>query len=230
KTTIDQSADGKLRDQNAKKSWALLKDLAFYDNESWKNPRDFAKPVKAITLPQDVPSTSSHRLIELENQYKVNAGEGVNAANEEVSTAELVSTAYVIYLFAKDMDQESVHMVAASKVPILKHGEYELWRMRIEQYIQMINYALWEVIENGNTLPTTQVVDGVVTQVTITTVEDKAQRRLEVKAINTLMIGIPNEYQLKFNSIKDAKLLLEAIKKRFGGNAATKKTQRNLLK
>ncbi|GKA76718.1 hypothetical protein Tco_0783179 [Tanacetum coccineum] len=28
------------------------------------------------------------------------------------------------------------------------------------------------------------------------------------------MMGIPNEHQLKFNSIKDAKLLLEAIKKR----------------
>ncbi|GKE95559.1 hypothetical protein Tco_1580414 [Tanacetum coccineum] len=44
------------------------------------------------------------------------------------------------------------------------------------------------------------------------------------------MLGIPNEHQLKFNSIKDAKSLLQAIKKRFGGNAATKKTQRNLLK
>ncbi|GKC05881.1 hypothetical protein Tco_0997491 [Tanacetum coccineum] len=44
------------------------------------------------------------------------------------------------------------------------------------------------------------------------------------------MIGIPNEHQLKFNSIKDAKKLLEAIEKRFGGNAATRKTQRNLLK
>ncbi|GKB35668.1 hypothetical protein Tco_0880610 [Tanacetum coccineum] len=33
-----------------------------------------------------------------------------------------------------------------------------------------------------------------------------------------------------FNSIKDAKKLLEAVEKRFGRNAATKKTQRNLLK
>ncbi|GKF03097.1 hypothetical protein Tco_0030020, partial [Tanacetum coccineum] len=57
-----------------------------------------------------------------------------------------------------------------------------------------------------------------------------AQRRLEVKARSTLMIGIPNEHQLKFNSIKDAKLLLEVVEKRFGGNATTKKTQRNLLK
>nr|GEY29142.1 putative ribonuclease H-like domain-containing protein [Tanacetum cinerariifolium] len=64
----------------------------------------------------------------------------------------------------------------------------------------------------------------------ITTVEEKAQRRLKVKGRSTLMIGISNEYQLKFNSIKDAKQLLEGIKKRLGGNAATKKTQKNLLK
>nr|GEU55813.1 hypothetical protein [Tanacetum cinerariifolium] len=43
-------------------------------------------------------------------------------------------------------------------------------------------------------------------------------------------MGIPNEHQLKFNSIKDAKKLLKAVEKRFGGNAAIKKTQRNLLK
>ncbi|GKC86530.1 zinc finger, CCHC-type containing protein [Tanacetum coccineum] len=44
-----------LRDLNAEESWALLEDLALYDNESWNDPRDFAKPVKAITLPQDDP-------------------------------------------------------------------------------------------------------------------------------------------------------------------------------
>ncbi|GJT99517.1 hypothetical protein Tco_1109856 [Tanacetum coccineum] len=68
--TIDQSAGGKLHDRNAKESWALLEDLALYDNESWNDPRDSAKPVKAITLPQDVSSTSDRRLIELENQVQ----------------------------------------------------------------------------------------------------------------------------------------------------------------
>ncbi|GKA30229.1 hypothetical protein Tco_0716534 [Tanacetum coccineum] len=47
-----------------------LQDIALYDNESWNDPRDFAKPVKAITLPQDVPSTFDCRLIELENQVQ----------------------------------------------------------------------------------------------------------------------------------------------------------------
>ncbi|GJW03640.1 hypothetical protein Tco_1562496 [Tanacetum coccineum] len=66
--TIDQAAGGKLRDKNAKESWALLEDLTLYDNESWNDPRNFAKPVKEISLPQDVPSISDRRLIKLENQ------------------------------------------------------------------------------------------------------------------------------------------------------------------
>nr|GEW32915.1 ribonuclease H-like domain-containing protein [Tanacetum cinerariifolium] len=40
------------------------------------------------------------------------------------------------------------------------HGEYEIWRMMMEQYIQMVDYSLWDVIENGNAPPITQVVKG----------------------------------------------------------------------
>ncbi|GJZ42431.1 hypothetical protein Tco_0589317 [Tanacetum coccineum] len=68
--TINQSAGGKLPELNTKESWALLEDLTLYDNESWNDPRDFAMLAKAIALPQDVPSTSDRRLIELENQVQ----------------------------------------------------------------------------------------------------------------------------------------------------------------
>ncbi|GJV98897.1 hypothetical protein Tco_1554149 [Tanacetum coccineum] len=101
------------------------------------------------------------------------------------------------------MDQNFAHMVATSKVPMLKPSKYEIWRMRIEQYIQMIDYALWEVIENGATLLKTKIMKGVMTEMPITNAEEKAQRRLEVKARSTLMMGIPNEHQLKFNSIRN---------------------------
>nr|GEV44464.1 hypothetical protein [Tanacetum cinerariifolium] len=71
-------------------------------------------------------------------------------------------------------------MVATSKVPTLKPVEYELW-MRMEQYIQMIDYSLWDVIENGNAPPITQVVEGVETTIALTTVKEKAQRsQLEI--------------------------------------------------
>ncbi|GJZ61485.1 hypothetical protein Tco_0617622 [Tanacetum coccineum] len=72
------------------------------------------------------------------------------------------------------MDQDSTHVVAASKVPMLKPGKYEIWRMRIELYIYMIDYALWEVKENGATLPKTTTVEGVMTVMPITTAEEKA--------------------------------------------------------
>ncbi|GKG05623.1 hypothetical protein Tco_0325709, partial [Tanacetum coccineum] len=111
------------------------------------------------------------------------------------------------------MDQDLAHMVAASKVPMLKPGEYELWRMRMEQYIQMIDYSLWEVIENGDAPLITKVFKGVETTISPATAVEKAQRRLELKARSTLLMGIPNEHQLKFNSIKDAKSLLQAVEK-----------------
>nr|GEV80215.1 MAK10-like protein [Tanacetum cinerariifolium] len=51
--TIDQSASGKLRDLNPEESWAILEDLTLYDNEIQNDTKDFPKPVKDITLPQD---------------------------------------------------------------------------------------------------------------------------------------------------------------------------------
>nr|GEV61923.1 hypothetical protein [Tanacetum cinerariifolium] len=75
------------------------------------------------------------------------------------------------------MDQDSVHIVAASKMPMLKPGEYELWRMRMEYYIQMVDYSLWEVIEIGNSPPITKVVEGVETVIAPSTTEEKSQRR-----------------------------------------------------
>nr|GFC85274.1 hypothetical protein [Tanacetum cinerariifolium] len=43
-------------------------------------------------------------------------------------------------------------------------------------------------------------------------------------------MALPDKHQLKFSIHKDAKSLLEAIKKRFGGNKETKKVQKTLLK
>ncbi|GKE83078.1 hypothetical protein Tco_1553078 [Tanacetum coccineum] len=68
--TIDQSAGGKLHDKNAEESWALIENLALYDDKSWNNLRDFGKPVKAISLLDDVLNASECHLIELKNQVQ----------------------------------------------------------------------------------------------------------------------------------------------------------------
>ncbi|GJX61707.1 hypothetical protein Tco_0294607 [Tanacetum coccineum] len=121
-------------------------------------------------------------------------------------------------------------MVAAVKLPVLNLGEFELWKMRIEQYFLMTDYALWEVIVNGDSPPPKRTVDGVEQTYPPTTVKKKLARKNEFKARGTLLMALPNEHKLKFNSYKNAKSLMEAIKKRFGGNKESKKVHKTLLK
>nr|GEY96822.1 hypothetical protein [Tanacetum cinerariifolium] len=88
--------------------------------------------------------------------------------------------------------------------------------MRMEQYLQCINYNLWEIIENGNASIVTKLMDGKETIIPPTTVEEKAQRRAELKARSTLLMALPNEHQLKLNSYKDGKSLMQDIENKFG--------------
>ncbi|GJY52198.1 hypothetical protein Tco_0443045 [Tanacetum coccineum] len=62
------------------------------------------------------------------------------------------------------------------------------------------------------------------------TADEKTQKKLNVKAISMLLMALPNEHLLTFNQYKDAKTLFAAIQIRFGGNNATKKTSKTLLK
>nr|GFA94608.1 hypothetical protein [Tanacetum cinerariifolium] len=78
-------------------------------------------------------------------------------------------------------------------------------------------------ILNGDFPIPTRVVEGVLQPVAPTTAEQKLARKSELKARGTSLMALPDKHQLKFNSHKDAKTLLEAIEKRFGGNTETKK-------
>ncbi|GJR34114.1 hypothetical protein Tco_1209798 [Tanacetum coccineum] len=70
-----------------------------------------------------------------------------------------------------------------------------------------------EVILNGDSPLPTRTVDGVKTVVHPTTVEQKLARKNELKARGTMLMALPNEHQLKINTYKDAKTLMEAIEK-----------------
>nr|GFC67548.1 ribonuclease H-like domain-containing protein [Tanacetum cinerariifolium] len=95
--------------------------------------------------------------------------------------------------------------------------------MRIEQHFLMTDYSLWEVILNGDSPVPTRIVKGVSQPVAPTIAEQCLARKNELKACGTLLMALPDKHQLKFNSYKDAKTLMEAIEKRFGGNTKTKK-------
>ncbi|GJW59709.1 ribonuclease H-like domain-containing protein [Tanacetum coccineum] len=118
----------------------------------------------------------------------------------------------------------------------IRAGDYDTWRLRIESYIQLQDYALWEIIEEGNSFKpvarTTTDEDGTSTTTIpgVVTAEQKILKKNDLKARSILMMTLPSEHLLTFNKHKDAKSLFEAIEARFGGNEATKKTQKILLK
>nr|GEW29876.1 ribonuclease H-like domain-containing protein [Tanacetum cinerariifolium] len=128
------------------------------------------------------------------------------------------------------MDSLSPQVVSAAKLPILNPNEFDLWKMRIKQYFLMTDYSLWEVILNEDSHVPTRDVEGVLQTVAPTTAEQNLARKNKLKARGTLLMALPDKHQLKFNSHKDAKTLMEAIEKRFGGNTKTKKVQKILLK
>ncbi|GJY55709.1 hypothetical protein Tco_0454824 [Tanacetum coccineum] len=95
-----------------------------------------------------------------------------------------------------------------ARLPLLNPRDYNLWLMRIEQYFLMTDYSLWEVIKNGNKV-LKKMVGTVIQEYGPTFVEEKQERRNEMKARATMLMALPNKDQLKFHTYQDAKLLME---------------------
>ncbi|GJT88636.1 ribonuclease H-like domain-containing protein [Tanacetum coccineum] len=94
---------------------------------------------------------------------------------------------------------ETTQTVSALKLPILKTGDYELWSIRMEQYLTHTDYALWEVIVNGNAPAVASAsVEGPIPP---KIAEQKLARKNELKAKSTLLLAIPDEHLLKFQKL-----------------------------
>ncbi|GJS79030.1 hypothetical protein Tco_0728911 [Tanacetum coccineum] len=85
-----------------------------------------------------------------------------------------------------------------------------MWRLRIEQYFQIQDYALWDIIENGNSF------------------NPIARTTTNANGTSTSTIPGPVTTEEKFQKKNDVKG--RTIQTKFGGNDATKKTQKTLLK
>nr|GFB66142.1 hypothetical protein [Tanacetum cinerariifolium] len=130
-----------------------------------------------------------------------------------------------------------------AKILILDTGKFEQWQFRIQQYLQHEHSILWEVIEfrDSYEVPkdatTGSASDGTGKKkgrrVTLTT-DDMQKRKNDVKTITTLLmlvlLALLDENQLRFSKHKTAQELWAAILKTFGGNEATQKMKKNLLK
>nr|GEW88694.1 ribonuclease H-like domain-containing protein [Tanacetum cinerariifolium] len=112
------------------------------------------------------------------------------------------------------MESLNPQVVAAAKLHILNPNEFDLWKMRIEQYFLMTYYSLWEVILNGDSPLLTKIVNGDVQIIAPTSAEQRLAKKNELKAKGTLLMALADKHQLKFNIHKDDKSLMEAIEKR----------------
>ncbi|GJX56299.1 hypothetical protein Tco_0286196 [Tanacetum coccineum] len=97
----------------------------------------------------------------------------------------------------EDMELESTNSGSTTKLHILKLGEYEMWAIRIKQYFQIQDYALWEVIENGDSwvsVSQTSQENGItVTKMsTPATAEETTNKKNDVKARGLLLMALPN--------------------------------------
>ncbi|GJU39769.1 hypothetical protein Tco_1192726 [Tanacetum coccineum] len=101
----------------------------------------------------------------------------------------------------------------------------------MEQYLTHTDYALWEVIVNGDAPAIVALAStGAEGPIPPKTAKQKLARKNELKAKSTLLLAIPDEHLLKFHACKDAKSLWEAIKNRFRGNKESKKMKKTILK
>nr|GEX92921.1 hypothetical protein [Tanacetum cinerariifolium] len=127
-----------------------------------------------------------------------------------------------------------------TKILILDTEKFKQWKFKIQQYLQNEHYALWEVIEFGDSYkaPPEKIGKGPASEsstkkkerIVVITTEDMQKRRNDVKVRTTLLLALPDEHQLRFSKYETAQELWEAILKTFGGNEATKKTKKNQLK
>nr|GEZ66608.1 hypothetical protein [Tanacetum cinerariifolium] len=86
--------------------------------------------------------------------------------------------------------------------------------------IKKLEGELWNLKVKSNDVERTVAI----------TTDDMQKRRNDVKERTTLLLALPDEHQLRFSKYKTAQELWAAILKTFGGNEATKKTKKNLLK
>ncbi|GKB12393.1 hypothetical protein Tco_0846316 [Tanacetum coccineum] len=120
--------------------------------------------------------------------------------------------------------------ITAMKIPIIKKGEYDIWSMRMRQYICHTDHNLWDIIVDGDLQEEAAPAGEQSGPPAPKTAKQLTAKRNQERVKSILLLAIPDEYLLKFHNVPDAKSLWEAIKSRFGGNEESKKMQKNVLK
>ncbi|GKE71632.1 hypothetical protein Tco_1529704, partial [Tanacetum coccineum] len=83
--------------------------------------------------------------------------------------------------------------VTALRIPMIKKGEYDLWSMKMRQYIAITDHILWDIITNGDQATTDPASSSGLVSAPKTSLAANARRNNE-KALNILLSAIPNRH------------------------------------
>ncbi|GKD50568.1 ribonuclease H-like domain-containing protein, partial [Tanacetum coccineum] len=83
--------------------------------------------------------------------------------------------------------------VTALRILMIKKGEYDLWSMKMRQYIAITDHILWDIITNGDQATT----DPASSSAPKTLLAANARRNNE-KALNILLSAIPDRHLLRY--------------------------------
>nr|GEZ74142.1 hypothetical protein [Tanacetum cinerariifolium] len=168
---------------------------------------DFNPPLYELPFFKEVPSIPGNLKTHAKGFYPP-----VFISSASLGIMRITFNTHLTFTFKAKQDMDQQYPTVA-KIHVLDIGKFEQWQFRMQQYLQHEHYALWEVIEFGDSYevpandPSTTTTNTNTTSgeagtksgrtITLTT-EDIQKKKNDVKARTTLLLSLPDEHQLRF--------------------------------
>nr|GEZ21330.1 xylulose kinase-1 [Tanacetum cinerariifolium] len=130
----------------------------------------------------------------------------------------------------KNIPQITIVTNISAKFPYLKKEEYDIWAMKMQNFISSSDLLCNIVLKGNSAKSMTTDKDGNLKIRPPVIAEEHQQVQREEKARTILLFALPDEHMGDFYHMIDARDIWNAIKARFSGNAESKKMQKSLLK
>ncbi|GJZ15825.1 hypothetical protein Tco_0551502 [Tanacetum coccineum] len=169
----------------------------------------FLRRVEAEKVNSEVGNKEWRRLLLREMCAALN----VSTDGREENSFRLPSMRVVIYNQTRKMTEQDSPppTITAMKIPIIKKGEYDIWSMRMRQYICHTDHNLWDIIVDGDLQEEAAPAGEQSGPPAPKTAKQLTAKRNQERVKSILLLAIPDEYLLKFHNVPDAKSLSESI-------------------
>lgn len=108
-----------------------------------------------------------------------------------------------------------------SRPPFFTGSNYTYWKVRMQIFLQSLDFDLWDIVENGYTKPTTAT--------STWKAEDKAKFNLNSKAMNALLCALDSNEFNRISTCKTAKEIWDKLAIVHEGTNQVKESKINML-